>query len=236
MIKSCLHCGKSFVVTNTRQKFCSFDCYSKYRQAPRVLKNCLNCGKKFIRPKRENPKFCSQKCYFEYRKKKALVAITCKNCGKIFYTTNYYKKLGRKFCSRECHKQYVKQHPVRVPLTCPTCQKTIFVLPCVAKYQKFCSLECYYKFVKGKKDTYKNHDKHILLEIQKLEKQGYKCIPIGLSKFSIPDIIAIKNNHIMAVEIDIHTSSKQKCEKYKKYFDEIKIKTIPIYKQASVDV
>ena len=74
--------------------------------------------------------------------------------------------------------------------------------------------------MKGKKAT-EEHKKHlreshkhhkasniaylrILNEVPELEKQGFRCIPIGKV---IPDIIAIKDNKVYAIEIERNTLS-----------------------------
>jgi len=60
----------------------------------------------------------------------------------------------------------------------------------------------------------------ILKEIPELEKQGFKCIPIGKV---IPDIIAIKNGKIYAIEIEYQKPNYLKYNKdnYKGYFEDV---------------
>ena len=60
----------------------------------------------------------------------------------------------------------------------------------------------------------------ILKEIPELEKQGFKCIPIGRI---IPDIIAIKNEKIYAIEVEYQRPRYSKYNKsnYKKYFEDV---------------
>ena len=63
-------------------------------------------------------------------------------------------------------------------------------------------------------------DKRILQEIPELEKQGFRCIPIGKV---VPDIIGIKHNKVYAIEIDY--TYKPNYAKYsneiRKYFDDV---------------
>ena len=80
--------------------------------------------------------------------------------------------------------------------------------------------------IKNLKDFHPN-DKHferILKEIPELEKQGFKCIPIGKP---IPDIIGLKNGKVYAIEVQYYQRSNSKINylKYnddtKKYFDDV---------------
>jgi hypothetical protein len=61
----------------------------------------------------------------------------------------------------------------------------------------------------------------IINESKKLKRKGYRVIPIGKV---IPDIIAIKNNKVYAIEVEFGRPNYSKYDKnnYKKYFDEIK--------------
>lgn len=60
----------------------------------------------------------------------------------------------------------------------------------------------------------------ILQEIPELEKQGFRCVPIGKV---VPDIIAIKNNKLYAIEIEYSEPKYEKYDKnnYKNYFDDV---------------
>jgi len=61
----------------------------------------------------------------------------------------------------------------------------------------------------------------ILKEIPELEKQGFTCIPIGKV---IPDIIAIKDGEIYAIEVEYGKQpnySKYSKDDYKKYFEDV---------------
>jgi len=61
----------------------------------------------------------------------------------------------------------------------------------------------------------KVRNKRILQEIPELEKQGFRCIPITSV---VPDIIAIKDNKIYAIEVEYGKPD------YDKYTDEIRKK------------
>lgn len=63
------------------------------------------------------------------------------------------------------------------------------------------------------RQSYKIGYENILKEIPELEKQGFRCIPIGKV---IPDIVAVKDNKVYAIEIE------RGIPDYKKYTDEIR--------------
>lgn len=57
----------------------------------------------------------------------------------------------------------------------------------------------------------------ILREIPELEKQGFKCIPVGHKV--TPDLIGIKDGKVYAIEVEY---TKTRKPNYAKYTDEIK--------------
>ena len=64
-----------------------------------------------------------------------------------------------------------------------------------------------------------SHAEAIKVEVEKLKKQGYRCIPIGMyRKTVIPDIIAIKGEQIQIVAVEVETAYQRPAhKKYKKY-------------------
>jgi hypothetical protein len=63
--------------------------------------------------------------------------------------------------------------------------------------------------------------KRIMNEVYNLEKQGFRCIPIGRV---IPDIVAIKDNKVYAIEVEykrVPDYDKYDRKDLKKYYDEI---------------
>ncbi len=60
------------------------------------------------------------------------------------------------------------------------------------------------------------HHKRILQEIPELEKQGFKCIPITKV---IPDIVAIKDNKVFAIEVEYQKPNYDKYTDIKHYDD-----------------
>lgn len=75
--QNCPTCGNSFIPTKFYQKYCSQECYPKYKKKY-VPKKCLICGKEFI-PKSFYQKYCSHECYKNYQKRK-------------IFLRNYYKE------------------------------------------------------------------------------------------------------------------------------------------------
>jgi len=69
---------------------------------------------------------------------------------------------------------------------------------------------------------FKHYYKDILPVAKKYEKEGYRIIPIGIA---IPDIIAIKDNQVIAIEVENKLPRKRKITKYseklKSYYDDI---------------
>jgi len=59
-----------------------------------------------------------------------------------------------------------------------------------------------------------SHDLAIRRESHRLKVEGFRCIPIGLKAFPQPDIIAIRDNRIIAVEIDLNQPKQQSLAKY----------------------
>ena len=57
------------------------------------------------------------------------------------------------------------------------------------------------------------HDRALQEELANLETQGFKCIPIGMLGFPKPDIVAIKDGKIYAIEVELS------CANYSKYKD-----------------
>lgn len=55
------------------------------------------------------------------------------------------------------------------------------------------------------------HNDRLMEELAKLRLEGFRCIPIGLLKYPKPDIIAIKEGKVFAVEVEL---SKIEYDKY----------------------
>ena len=141
--KKCLRCGQEFytipsVIKAGNGKFCSNDCFYKYRRQDTIVK-CKTCGKEFyVRPCIEEGrgKYCSQICY---RKKPSIkIKRKCLQCGKEFFIIPAKVKLGYgKYCSQKCHSKSRKDNRKR--FICPVCGEE-FVR--ASKISKFCSKEC----------------------------------------------------------------------------------------------
>lgn len=115
--KICPVCGKEFITTNSRKKYCCANCdATAYRDRHRVKheKICPICGKKFVVNRRLNV-YCSRECYEKskviYRKEhrvlKEQLEKVCPACGKKFVTNVHNKR----YCSRKCQRQdYRSKH------------------------------------------------------------------------------------------------------------------------------
>ena len=109
---------------------------------------CTICGKKYYKTKSQikncSGKYCSSECYWNYlkkhtpkhlieiNKKKYLLPIKCKLCGKLFKPVN----AKQKYCCSIC---YHKATTTLKEIVCPNCGKlfkpTVFT-------QTYCSKEC----------------------------------------------------------------------------------------------
>lgn len=113
-IKLCVGCARSFKSYNHDRKFCSYPCFTQFRNNKRHTSICKQCNKEFQSPKSDTKRvrgtFCSRQCFSLYRIKRDLIA--CKNCSKVFESL---PKKESKFCSRDCQYTYSrgKPHPSR---------------------------------------------------------------------------------------------------------------------------
>jgi len=106
------------------------------------------------------------------------IEIVCKNCGKTFKDQRAQK---RKFCSIRCSVQYNEKMGVigrGRPRKRPPAENLKVTHSCA-----------------------ETHDGEILAHVDLLEREGFRCIPSGIEKFPTPDIIAIRNDKVYAVEI-----------------------------------
>lgn len=73
-----------------------------------------------------------------------------------------------------------------------------------------------------------NHDARIMSEMERLKAEGYKVIPTGLWKFPVPDLVAVRDGSIKAIEIELGhgsgpTKLNHKIEAYQEHFDKVEI-------------
>lgn len=113
----CPVCGKEFMTTLSKKRFCSVECayeFQKASQKERIARNakvrvCKECGKEFTSKKFQV--FCCSKCRIKYWNKiyysklsilpKIKTVKTCPVCNKEFEVTSEH----RKYCSTECTKK-----------------------------------------------------------------------------------------------------------------------------------
>ncbi len=115
--KKCLTCGKEFITSNSRKKYCCDNCKAaahRNKHKANHLKICPICGKEFI-ARRIIDVYCSRDCYEQskvlYRQDHRIIkdniGRTCPICGKEF-TTKVHNKI---YCSGKCKSAaYRKSH------------------------------------------------------------------------------------------------------------------------------
>lgn len=104
IIKICERCGKSYKIIpafKDIQKFCSQDCYKKYRVENGIPpKICPICNKTF-RTTHRNQIYCSKKCNGISGQNR--IRCSCDYCGKEFdRIKSEVEKNKRHYCSNEC--------------------------------------------------------------------------------------------------------------------------------------
>lgn len=104
--KVCEYCGKTYFIfkcyENT-QKYCSRECFEKYRDEnarknqPRI---CEYCGKTFYTDSKIH-KYCSYECSAKAQQKR--ITCTCEYCGKEFdRIVSEVEKNNKHYCSNAC--------------------------------------------------------------------------------------------------------------------------------------
>ncbi len=204
---TCKRCGKKFYVPPSElkrnRKFCSSECANP--KLPRITRKCIYCQKEFVVHIHSKKKFCSRECYYKYRTKNLELntgkVVKCDFCGKPIYIQPHEFKFKKHFCSRKCHISYMKTNLTGKYVKCLVCGKKFYTEK--NSRRRFCSFKC------SRIGIQKIHAEEIKKQAKILTKQGYKCV---LPDFQPrPDIIAIKNNKVYAVEIEFGIP---KVEKY----------------------
>lgn len=79
------------------------------------------------------------------------------------------------------------------------------------------------KISEGKETWLATHNRMAKENMGRFEKEGFRVIPIDLEGFPRPDFVAIKDNMIYAVELEVKHPTPKKLKKYKdtNYFDDI---------------
>ena len=159
------------------------------------------------------------KKYSEKRLKR--INLVCLNCKKEFQVRAYLKNV-RKYCSPKCQ---IRKSKHRISKICVFCNKSFFnhdvkVFGKAFKKRQFCSYNCWKEArIKRKLEwKSKSHDFLIFEQRKKMELEGFKVITL---KKVLPDLIAIKNGKIYAVEVETGSqrANYKKYEKVKDYDD-----------------
>lgn len=101
-IHICKNCNKEFENYSKETKFCSRNCYEKYRQLNRKTKRvmCPICNEEFLQIRPEQI-FCSNEC--KYKSTEDKIECVCGHCGKIFRRKrSEVDKNQRHYCSNDC--------------------------------------------------------------------------------------------------------------------------------------
>jgi membrane protease subunit (stomatin/prohibitin family) len=132
-IRFCEHCGKAFLPSHKRIRFCSKEC-AYLAQRKKFPKICEECGKEFWvwESRLATSRFCSRKCHGARQK------VACKQCGKEFSIYRHEIQI-RHFCSKECASLAQR---TRVPKICEECGKEYRARESALATSRFCSRKC----------------------------------------------------------------------------------------------
>ena len=114
-IRTCEWCNKNFSkdrINRRNPRFCSYECYNKWRSSERWRKHardCKQCGTRFLpRPSGyKTQTFCSDVCYNVYRKlhRKPREMRRCVYCGDAFEAPARKGKRGS-YCTAACYNAW----------------------------------------------------------------------------------------------------------------------------------
>ena len=100
---NCIQCGKEFKQKFKREKFCSTNCYAKYRKKPLTKLTCPICKEDFYRKgsslKQDKTYFCSRSCSSKSRRVYPMEVRACLECGEEFTVISKSKK---RCCCCDC--------------------------------------------------------------------------------------------------------------------------------------
>jgi len=117
-----------------------------------MIKSCEACDVNFsVVNWNKNKKFCSHNCYWESKKKK-IVVINCRNCGKEITKMENNSKI---FCNKKCSGEFKRKHNPnnkQIVKRCKYCECE-FILPKYNNTQKFCSRYCFWEYRRNNKDV-----------------------------------------------------------------------------------
>jgi predicted nucleic acid-binding Zn ribbon protein len=145
----------------------------------------------------------------EQDRRKKLNTLNCLSCGRSFRAS-----LGRKkFCSLRCYWNFSKGKSKQKRgkfIACIVCGKQFYAPPFEKDTRQLCSHEC---------DKYFNqiHLAEIQKQAENLTNQGFRCILPDVRPR--PDIIAIKDNKVFAVEVEFGEPDTHKYDNITVYND-----------------
>jgi len=174
----CKYCNEEFTKKNNRDsKFCSKDCYHKWRKencsgenSPDYKKqkiNCSYCNKELIRTpyelKTKKDHFCDRECFRLWKKdniqgdknpnyKGGNIKHICEWCN-CEYDVPPYRDEKTKFCSEQCHTEFLNKDKHKIETFCAYCNNKILKSPSQISEQNFCDLNCLGKWNGERKFT-----------------------------------------------------------------------------------
>lgn len=155
LVKKCVVCGKVFTTNRTRQMTCSDKC-SLIRRSEREAQYRAKTTPENKEPKKKNRE------------------ETCRQCGKVFVTTNH----NQKYCSVECRDKAYKEKPYK-PLGTRVfeCEFCGDLFESDTK-RRFCTPECRLKYEREKKKPKKTKKPKLSLnDVAKLCRE--ECLSYG---------------------------------------------------------
>ena len=133
MTTTCIICNKEFVRYDNRSamKFCSHDCYNRFRRSRKKECNCkcIVCKKEFyLKPssiKQGMGKYCSRDCKHYKQRERAKIIGESYSDRHLLRQSSAYKKWRRsalKYHSNKCQQCGIDQHSI-----CNCCGNKIYL-------------------------------------------------------------------------------------------------------------
>lgn len=176
--KRCEQCGGEYAARKNA-RFCSRECYHRWKRSRKVIKVCEMCGKEYdvIPARKDRSRFCSRECKYKWYSENMCgenhpswkcggVIKTCEQCGrKHVKELNQINRSHHHFCSRECHNKWMSENQCgrshhqwkpKVKKKCEQCGIEFEVKPSESDI-RFCSIKCKGKWLSGENSpTWKN--------------------------------------------------------------------------------
>lgn len=101
----CIGCGRKFEQrSDYTKRYCSHECYIKFKRENAHTSVCRVCGKTFRCSPAERGYYCSPECSRLGRRNGK--NVPCDVCGKKIYVPKYEFKFEHHFCSNQCRMKW----------------------------------------------------------------------------------------------------------------------------------